>query len=111
MIRRKPHTLSVDLPEEVIRNNILLGHSDDPQGSVRGMLVPTSSEAFYQQFAVETSRGHVFFCDVADAAKFAMGGRVTRGSEVYQVVKPPLVFDVASRCDHVQVPLERTDLG
>ncbi len=109
-LRRKPHTVTVETPTQVLSaGNILLGHTDTTQGTVRGQLTPSDPGTTYEQYGINTSRPHLFFCDVADASKFVVGGEVTYGARLFSIVSVPRTFAGHGGGDHTSVVLEEKD--
>jgi len=108
-LRRKPHAVTVDLPEAVIQDDVLNGYGDSPQGTVEGMLYPVDSGTMFERFGVETKRGSAFLCDPEHAPKFVEGGRVSHGGRKYAVKGEPLVYQGFGAADNATVPLEEVD--
>jgi hypothetical protein len=108
-LRRKPHTVTVKLSERVIADNVLLGHSEASQGTVKGQLTPSEPGTTYEQFGVDTKRPHLFFFDVADASVFEVGGEVTYGGREFSIVTAPRVFEDFGAADNASVVLEEQD--
>lgn len=104
-LRVKPHTVEVDLPDEIIQSNLLLGYGGDPQGSVRGQMAPGSSQTIYEKYGVETQRPWVFLCDAPEAPKFAEGGRLTWNGRTFAIVGGPELFTGMGVADNCQVSL------
>jgi hypothetical protein len=109
VILKKPHTLSVVKNEERIVDNVSLGHQETSQGSVNGQLVPVDAQAVYERFGVETRNGWEFYCDVADASKFAVGGSAAMGAKTFSVIAPPRTYDGFGKADHSVIALEEQD--
>lgn len=104
-LRRRPHTVQVSLPDEVIRSNVLLGYGDDAQGSVQCQMTPGNATVMFDKFGVNVSRPWVLLCNADEAIKFSEGGRVTWNAREFAVVGAPEAFVGFGAADNCQVSL------
>jgi hypothetical protein len=63
----------------------------------------------YEQYGVETKRGHVFLTDPEESEKFTVGGTCALGSRRFSVVGEPQTFVGFGGADNTAVTLEELD--
>ena len=110
-LRRKPHSVTVAKPEDILEANVIRNHADGPAVALAGMVVPVDSGTMADKYGVDTRRGFLFIGDPEAGDAFAEGGRLYWDGRAFAVKGAPLVFKGFGAADNCSAPLEELDLA
>lgn len=109
-LRLKPQTVYVQVASENVDGSTKVVKVPDFGDSVavRCQVTPNAKGAIFTRYGLDLNEPHTLFCDVGDAAYFALGSRVSYDGRVFAVAAPlEKMYLGGAAADHVKVLLEQ----